>query len=240
MFLPDLGLGRMTWMPTVRKLLAGHRVVIVDLPGHGDSPMLDPFSFPAAAAALDQVLAKEKGESTIVIGQGVGGIIAAYEAKAHPERLKGLVLIDLALKFPIKIEDQQRAMFLKWMDENYDAFIRQASGQRGRDSTQSAEILAQVALIPPANLKPYFREQLSADAMSALKGFPRPVLYVGTARGWAADKTWAVLAAERGLEVFGAADTLRIPDSATLVMKDQPDTLATAIARFAAKALATK
>src|SRR5436305_256152 len=43
-FLPDMGLGRNAWMPTARRLLPGHTIVLVDLPGHGESGMPDPFS----------------------------------------------------------------------------------------------------------------------------------------------------------------------------------------------------
>ena len=239
-FVPDAGLGRTVWMPTARKLLAGHRIVLVDLPGHGESPMLDPFTLPAAAEALDQVLARLNGDSTIVIGQGVGGVIAALAAKAHPDHLRGLVLIDVGMRAPMKIEDQQRQMFLRFMDENFDQFVRMVYGRRGRDSTQSDQIVAQASLVPPSNLKPYFREMLGLDGSSTWKGFAPPVLYVGTERGWPSDKPWAALAAERGLEGLAKPDTARIPASAQLVMKDQPDSLAAVIAKFEAKALAAR
>lgn len=238
-FVPDFGMGRTVWMPTARRLIATHRVVLVDLPGHGDSPMIDPFSYSAAAEALTAVLARFPGDSTVVVGQGSGGLIAAYAARAHPERVRGLVLIDVTMKLPMRIEDQQRKMFLKWMDENYDAFVRRSAGSRGRDSIQSAEILSQALLIPPANAKPYFREMLALDE-TALRNFPRPVLYIGTSRQWPAGTPWGAYAAERGLDVFGAADTLRIPDAAALVMKDRPDTLAAAIAAFAGRVIAKR
>ena len=66
------------------------------------------------------------------------------------------------------------------------------------------------------------------------------MLYVGTERGWPADKPWKAIAADRGLELLAAPDTARIPASAALVMKDQPDSLAAAIAKFTAKTLAGK
>ena len=73
-FVHGLGGSRMQWMPTVRKLITDHHVVLVDLPGHGESPMPDAFSFAACAAALDQVLAKQQGDSTVVVGHGLGGL----------------------------------------------------------------------------------------------------------------------------------------------------------------------
>src|SRR6185503_776511 len=92
-----LGSGRMQWMPTARKLLAGYHVVMVDLPGHGDSAMPDPFTLNVAAAALDQVLARQKAESTIVVGQGMGGSIAVLAVQAHPEHVRGVIAIDATL-----------------------------------------------------------------------------------------------------------------------------------------------
>ena len=100
-FVPGLGSQRMQWMPTARKLVSGYHVVMVDLPGHGESPMPDPFSFDVAASMLDGVLAKQNPDSTIVVAHGVGGVIAVLEAKAHPERMKGLIVIDGALKSPV-------------------------------------------------------------------------------------------------------------------------------------------
>src|SRR5258706_14444441 len=72
--LHGLGSGRMVWMPTAKKLLAAHRVVMVDLPGHGDSPLPDPFSIDACAAALDPGLAKQPPASPVLGGHGFAGL----------------------------------------------------------------------------------------------------------------------------------------------------------------------
>src|SRR5262245_48530251 len=137
---PALGSQRMQWMPTARKLIANHKVVLVDLPGHGDSPMPDPFSLEIAAELLDGVLAKQKAESTIVVGHGMGGMLAVMAAKAHPEHVKGVIAIDAALKFPMPIPDQQKRFFLDYIDANYDAFLKQMFKPLGKDTTQGVEI----------------------------------------------------------------------------------------------------
>src|SRR5262245_55140175 len=74
--LHSVGLGRMVWMPTAKKLLANYHVVMVDLPGHGESALPDPFSLAACAEALDQVLAKQKPDSTVLVAHRFGGLIA--------------------------------------------------------------------------------------------------------------------------------------------------------------------
>jgi pimeloyl-ACP methyl ester carboxylesterase len=237
----DLGGGRLNWLPAARKLVGAHKVVLVDLPGHGDSPAPDPFSLESAAGALDGVLARFPAESTIVVGQGMGGMLAALALEKNPARARGLVLVDVGLKFPMPIADQQRTMFLRWMDENFDAFMKQVYGSRGRDSTQNKELYAQASLVPSGVMKNYFRSLLAADAGDALAKYSRPVLYVGSEKGWPADKTWASLAKERGFEGLSAAvDTARIEGTGPWIAKERPDTVASLIAAFTKKALAAK
>ena len=65
---PGLGGTRMDWLPTVKRLRDQFHCVMVEIPGQGKSPLPDPFSLPAAAEALDAVVAKQKADSTIVVG----------------------------------------------------------------------------------------------------------------------------------------------------------------------------
>jgi pimeloyl-ACP methyl ester carboxylesterase len=235
-----VGGGRLTWMPTARKLLPGYRVVMVDLPGHGDSPMPDPFSYEAAAEALDGVLAKQKAESTVVVGQGAGGMIAVLAGKAHPDHVRGVVVIDGALKFPQAIPDQQRDAFLEFLDANFDDFMKMTFARQGRDSAQGVLLHAQASLVPRLVMRTYIAKALQADASSALKDFPRPLLYIGSEKGWPADKDWATIAKERGFELATGIQTMRIGASGAMIWSDQPDSLAMAISAFSKQAMAQK
>lgn len=230
---PGLGSQRMQWMPTARKLLANHKVVLVDLPGHGDSPMPDPFSLEAAAELLDGVLAKQNPDSTIVVGHALGGMLAVMAAKAHPERVKGVMVIDASLKFPTSIPDQQKKFFLEFIDANYDAFLKQMFKPLGRDTTQGIEIYSKAALVPSQNVKAYMRQLLNADASGAAKAIKAPLLYVGSSKAWPDTVQWGVIAKQRGWEEVASAKTRRIGNSGYLIMADQPDSLALAIGEFA-------
>ena len=235
-----VGSTRMAWMPTARKLLAGFHVVMVDLPGHGDSPMPDPFSYQAAAEAIDQVLAKQKAESTIVVGHQEGGTLALLALHAHPERARGLIVIDSRLKFPMAIPDQQKSRFLEYLDNNFDQILRQSSAGQGRDSAQGVAIHAQASLVPRLSMINYMRAALDNDATPALKGFRLPVLFIGTEKAWPVTENWSSFSKKLGWDGATGVDTLRIRNSAALVASDQPDTLALAISSFAARAFAAK
>ena len=237
--LPGLGSQRTQWMPTARKLIGTNHVVMADLPGHGDSGMPDPFSFDAAAQMLDGLLAKQNPESTIVVAHGVGGLIAVLEAKRHPERMKGLVVVDGSLRSPVHIPDQQKKFFTQFMDENYDAFLKQLFRPLGRDEAQSVEICAKAALVPSQNVKAYIRQLLDADATGAAKSNTVPTLYVGSSVSWPDSLTWSTLAKERGWEGVTNLQTRRIGNSGYLIMADQPDSLAQVIRDFT-KSVMTK
>ncbi len=232
-----LGSGRMSWMPTARKLIVGHHVVMVDLPGHGDSPLPDPFSLEASAEALDQIVTKQNADSVVVVGQGVGGLLALMAASAHPTHQRGLVLIDVALKSPIAIDDQQKKEFADYMDQSYDAFLTMTYGRMGRDSAQSVIIHAMAAQVPPNTMKAYFRALLSVDGTHALKDLKTPMLPVFTERILKTDKDWPAAGLQLGWENAASITPRRIAGAGMLIATEQPDTLAILVSDFAKRAL---
>ncbi len=217
-----LGGARFDWMPTARKLLSDHHVVMVDLPGHGESPMPDPFSFEACAAALDRVLAKQKPESTLIVGDGLGGVLSLMAARAHPEHLSGVILIDASLKPPFPIPDQQREAFFQLLDQNFSDFLKGMFTRMGRDSAEGVKLHAEAALVPAANLKAYFRALLSLDASGELKGLKTPLLFVGSSRVWPDSVAWEKIAKLRGYAEAGPIAARRVANSGVQMYLDQP------------------
>ena len=232
-----LGSGRMSWMPVARKLLANHHVVMVDLPGHGDSPLPDPFSLEASAEALDLIVTRFKAESTVVVGQGVGGLIALMSASAHPGHQRGLVLIDVALKSPVPIEDQQKKDFAEFMDQNYDLFLKMTFGKMGRDSTQSVAIHAMASQVAPNTMKAYFRALLNVDAARALKELKTPMLPLFTERLLKTAADWPAMGKAIGWENAAEFTPRRIAGAGMLIASEQPDTLASMISGFQPQAV---
>jgi len=235
--LPQLGGRRLMWMPVAKKLMSRFHVVMVDLPGHGDSPMPDPFSLQIAAAALDPVLARQNPDSTVLVGHGVGGLVSLIEAGAHPERMKGLVVITVAARPEQPIPDQQQKLFFQMLDEHYDDFLRNIYVQMSRDSAQGAAMNAQAALVPQVTMKAWLRELLTNDLTSIVKKLKVPLLYVGSEKRWAADETWPQVAKRMGYDEAPQVSWRRIGASGNYVPLDQPDSLATAIAEFAGRSL---
>jgi pimeloyl-ACP methyl ester carboxylesterase len=83
------------WMRVIPGLVADHRVIAPDLPGHGASqPAGEPLDARTVVAWLDQLIERTCPSPPALVGHLLGGAIAARFAIAHPDRLSRLVLVD--------------------------------------------------------------------------------------------------------------------------------------------------
>lgn len=90
-----------TWEPWAAGLVADHRVVTVDLPGHGLTGPWPPDSARGYTTedfvAFVDAFARARGLDRFTLaGNSMGGRIAWHYALAHPERVERLVLVDAA------------------------------------------------------------------------------------------------------------------------------------------------
>jgi pimeloyl-[acyl-carrier protein] methyl ester esterase len=84
--------------PVVPSLARTHRVHAVDLPGHGRSAPLRPFTLAGVVGELERTFAATPG-AIDVLGWSLGGVAALAWARAHPRRIRRLVLVATTPKF---------------------------------------------------------------------------------------------------------------------------------------------
>jgi pimeloyl-ACP methyl ester carboxylesterase len=85
------------WLEQLPVLAREHRVVTLDLPGFGYSPMPhDPITMSGYARLLDRLLGELHIDAATVVGNSMGGFISAELAIAFPQRVERLVLISAA------------------------------------------------------------------------------------------------------------------------------------------------
>jgi pimeloyl-ACP methyl ester carboxylesterase len=86
----------LAWRPAAELLAAGHRVISIDLSGHGLTGP-DPqsrYSLAEMAESIDALMAALGVPRFALAGNSLGGGVALRYALAHPDKLDALILVD--------------------------------------------------------------------------------------------------------------------------------------------------
>jgi pimeloyl-ACP methyl ester carboxylesterase len=227
-----LGSDAKHWLPMARDLARDHRVVLVELPGHGLAPMATPFTLEQATLALDRAIAEQSHDPVVLVGHSVGGLVAAAEALRSPARVRALVLVESALAPQMsKAEgDSLLAMF----DRDWEGTLHAVYMSFGRDSAQGEALWAEASQVERVNMRAWIPVALATDLSDEAAALKMPVLAVLSPRSWEPDETLAHANKALGLARIPHLSVLRIDDCGHFVMLDQPRALSDAIRRFAA------
>ncbi len=97
LFIHGLGGSWPNWLEQLPVFAETHRVVAVDLPGFGHSPMpRETISISGYARTLDALLDGLDIDAAAVVGNSMGGFVAAELAINFPRRVERLVLVSAA------------------------------------------------------------------------------------------------------------------------------------------------
>jgi pimeloyl-ACP methyl ester carboxylesterase len=93
------------WLENIPRLAEDRRVVAVDLPGFGRSQApTQPISIAGYARTLDRVCDLLELETPIVVGNSLGGLVAAEFALRFPARVGSLALVAAACLAPADLQ----------------------------------------------------------------------------------------------------------------------------------------
>lgn len=221
------------WLPTARALARSHRVVLVQLPGHGESELPAPLSLPRAAESLARSLREISDGPVVLVGHSVGGLVAAEVALDEPRRVRALVLVEAALRPPM--EPAERRAMLEALERDYDGLVEGAFRSFGRDSAQGERLWRAAAEQDPAMMRAWITLALTADLSARAPSLRAPTLAVVSERTWPADEPWSESARVLGYTGIPSLEVERVADSGHFVMLDHPAALARLIDRFAAR-----
>ncbi len=106
---------RTFWEGQLRVFAGLHRVVALDLPGHGESGLnRKKWGIPEFGADVKAVIEVEKLKNVIIFGNSLGGPVAIEAALLLPDRVLGVVGVDTFQVLNSRIspeEAKQRAEF---------------------------------------------------------------------------------------------------------------------------------
>jgi pimeloyl-ACP methyl ester carboxylesterase len=131
-----------------------HRVVILDLAGHGHSGMSRiKYTMGAFGEDVRSVTESTGSHSVILIGHSMGGSVIAEAALLMPDRVIGLIGIDTLenIEYPMTHEELKR--MIAPLEENFRTGSRQFVGEMIAPNTDPRLrdwILADMSAAPPA------------------------------------------------------------------------------------------
>jgi pimeloyl-ACP methyl ester carboxylesterase len=126
------------WLENIPHAARTHRVIAVDLPGFGGSPMpREPISMPSYGRFLDRLCDVLGIEAAAVVGNSMGGFVAAELAVTAPQRVERLVLVSSAgianeslRREPVLAGARVVALTAGWAVSRHESFARRGGLRR--------------------------------------------------------------------------------------------------------------
>jgi pimeloyl-ACP methyl ester carboxylesterase len=113
------------WSGLIPQLSKTHRVVIMDLLGHGQTGSLGYIhTMEQMAQVVEAVLNHLKVKKAIFIGHSMGGYVALAFAELFPEKVKGLCLMNSTAMDDNPEKKQNRNRVIEALKQNHKTFIK--------------------------------------------------------------------------------------------------------------------
>lgn len=125
------GANKDSWVRMTQELSDRYNILLLDLPGHGDSSALmdRPYDLMSQRDYLAAILESMDMEPAVIIGNSMGGAIATTFAAAYPERTRAVILFNPAgiheidSEFSRRLEAEGHNPLIPSTPEEFDAVI---------------------------------------------------------------------------------------------------------------------
>ena len=176
------------WNPVASALARQHRVLRMDLRGHGGSDAPDDgYSMRQFADDVGALARAQRITNAVVVGHSMGSTVALELALRHPRIVGSLVLVDGALDQYASARDVERSELWKMMtDVPYEEAIIESYSQffpDPRDADLAARIVRDAARTPEHAALASWRATLTANIPAIAQQVKQPTLYVSGGHG---------------------------------------------------------
>jgi pimeloyl-ACP methyl ester carboxylesterase len=180
-------LDRRLWDAQAPALAARHRVVTLDLAGHGESGR-DRALWTMAALGDDvrAVVEAVGAPAVVLVGHSMGGQVVLEAARRLRDRVRGIVLVDTLLDVEERMPLEQVDALMRSLEGAYVPVATQMANEylfaTGTPPPVRERVLARVTTMPPALSAALLRALWTYDARPALREIQAPVRAVNADR----------------------------------------------------------
>lgn len=174
------------WDEIAQQLLPGYQLIIPDIPGSGQSALLDEEKISIAdyADAVTAILEKENISQCTMIGHSMGGYITLAFAKKYPEKIQALGLFHSSAYADDEAKKDTRKKAIRVIEEKGAMTFLKTSipGLFASEEKSRADIdmlLERAKEFTPEALVQYYEAMIARpDTTDVLKNSLKPVLFV--------------------------------------------------------------
>jgi pimeloyl-ACP methyl ester carboxylesterase len=218
---------------------SGHRVVVADLPGHGQSPVAERYGVEPTAGALRELIGGLSAGPAVVIGTSFAPAAAVWAAVDRPDLVRGVVAISPHFDEDHSLQGRLAAVAMRLLLRGpwagalwarlYTGWYKAAPPADLRDEVRRLRAM----FADPARRRAV-RQTLTADRRGVAQRIARLTTPTLTVFGDADDHfTDPVAEAARVAGELGG-DELIVPGAGHYPHVERPDTVADAIIDFVA------
>jgi len=171
---------RHLWDNQVAAFAKNHRVVAIDLPGHGESgQQRKKWSIEEYGQDVKQVVTKLDLKRVILVGSSMGGPIALEAARRMPERVVGIVPVDTLQNVDQKIPPEQLDNILKQLRADYKGTVTTMMNQfffaPGSPVAVKNRVINEATSRPPDLALAILESVMGYDQAQGLSGLKVPI-----------------------------------------------------------------
>ena len=171
---------RHLWDHQVTVFAKDHRVITIDLPGHGGSGKgRKDWSIGGYGEDVKRVVTKLGLKRVVVIGSSMGGPVALEAARLMPERVVAIVPVDTLHNVEERTPAEQIEGMLKQLRTDYKGevtkFMTQYLFAPSTPAAVKDRVLSQAHSLPPEVALPILSAAMAYDPIPALQNIKVPI-----------------------------------------------------------------
>jgi pimeloyl-ACP methyl ester carboxylesterase len=182
------------WRAQARHFARQHRVVVIDLAGHGHSGLArENYTMAAFGEDVRAVVEDVGAEQVILIGHSMGGPVTAEAARLMPGKVIGLIGVDTFQNLSSVMSAEQWGEFLNPMRADFAANAPRFVAGMFAPSTDIELrdwIIADMSAAPPqvamSAMEAMARDYISGHSLEVLQSLEMPLIAINT-DGWPTD-----------------------------------------------------